>query len=361
MVNRLRMGLIRAVPPFLRKDVYNALCSLTNYKLTPRPRHLHFELTYRCSCRCVFCSRWQIGPENAHNELTTEEIKEAISDAINLGVIGISFSGGEPFIREDFLEIAEFCKDKGLRVHVNSNGTCIDKTNAEYVNKIFDSVLLSVDSMDETIHDTFRGVKGTFKKAIKALELIDRKKTVVQLVINSKNIDQLYDYVKFMATKTDKIRLQPIHSNPDNLLNLRDLYIDDFKNSVTLESKWNNFIKKLKESGLKLHGSEKFYSLFPAFLTDPLLLKGKIDCFMGSFGFFIEPYGNVVPCEGIRKPYGNIKEEKLANIWKTANAFRRNYHNKKRPCVCMYGCLDNDINFWDKFFSIKPIYEFYPK
>jgi MoaA/NifB/PqqE/SkfB family radical SAM enzyme len=350
-LNKYKLKIIHALPLAFHKDFHNAAANLSCYNITPKPRYVHFEITYRCSCKCVFCSRWTVGPQRSSEELSTDEIINFFKKAVNLGIVGVSFSGGEPFLRKDIFDIAAFCKDSGLLVHVNSNGTLIDEKNCGKINTFFDSILISVDSHIPATHDHFRGVPGTFQKAIKALQLLDRSKTMVQMVVNAENIDYLFEYVSFMSTLTDKIRLQPLHQNPDNLLILQD---EEVGRLINVKVKWDSFVKKLKESGLKIYGSEKFYDLIPQFLSNPNGLRGKIDCFMGSHAFYLDPYGNVVPCEGIRKPFGNIRHMDLCKIWEGANAFRKLYNTRKnRPCVCLYTCLEGDIMFRERFLSFK--------
>jgi MoaA/NifB/PqqE/SkfB family radical SAM enzyme len=358
MLNNLKKTIIRCIPKKLRKDYYNVFAHITDYSVTPKPRYVHFEITYRCSCKCSFCSRWEMGPSKIKEELSTSEITAFLEDAIEMGVSGISFSGGEPFIRSDIFDVISFCKKKGLPVHVNSNGTLINEKNYKQINSMVDSLLISVDSSHSDIHDSLRGVPGTFEKAMQALNLIDPAKTMVQLVVNSRNIDTLPEYVLSMAKRVRKIRLQPIHHNPENLLTMRDSTLGHFDG---IEKKWNAFINELKGSGLKLYGAEKFYRLFPDFLSNQNKLQHRTDCFMGSHAFFLDPYGNIVPCEGIRKPFGNIRDKRFRDIWRGAKNFRRVYNKKsKRPCVCLYSCLESDIVFWDNFFSLEKVKCSYP-
>jgi MoaA/NifB/PqqE/SkfB family radical SAM enzyme len=299
-----------------------------------------------------------VGPAKASEELSTDEIKQFFKKAVSLGIVGESFSGGEPFLRKDIFEIAAFCKELGLLLHVNSNGTLIHGKNAAQINTYFDSILISVDSHVPDIHDHFRGVPGTFQKAVDALKLLDRSKTMVQMVVNAENLDHLFEYVARMSAFTDRIRLQPLHQNPENLLILKD---DKLARLQDVTVKWDSFVQKLAESELRLFGSEKYYKLIPLFLSDPARLCHKIDCFMGSHAFFLDPYGNVVPCEGIRNPFGNIRETDLTEIWKKAKKFRKNFNTKKnRSCVCLYTCLEGDIIFWDRLFSLKKGNTYYP-
>ena len=67
-----------------------------NFQTTSKPIALHFETTYVCTCKCVFCNRWIDGPKNIKNELSYQEIINLIDQSYDLGVRLITLSGGEP-------------------------------------------------------------------------------------------------------------------------------------------------------------------------------------------------------------------------------------------------------------------------
>lgn len=328
-----------------QKDIHNIISCISNYRITPKPRYFHYEITYRCTCRCQFCKRWQVSPELVQNELSTAEAEDVVDQAKEMGVNGISFSGGEPFVRNDIFHIAAHCKQKGMFTHVSTNGTLIDNSNASLVNSLFDSILFSIDSVDEQQHDSLRGRKGTFRHVMSILKLLPREKLTIQMVLNASNIEIVPEFVKFFSPYAARIRLQPIHQNPSNLLIVQNEVLMKFTNEVS--QKWRKIKQELESQGLVLDGSEKYYKYFPEFLIDRQQIKGKLDCFMGSHAFFLDPYGNVVPCEEIRKPWGNIRQQSLREIWKGQRKFRQKFNKKdKRPCACLYSCLDGDICFW---------------
>lgn len=122
----------------------------------------------RCNLKCVHCySQSQDRPYP--DELTTAEGKRLIEDLAEFGSPVILFSGGEPLLRNDLLELAERAIGLGLRAVISTNGTLIDERMAGRLKKIgLSYVGVSLDGMRET-HDRFRGVKGAFDAALKGI------------------------------------------------------------------------------------------------------------------------------------------------------------------------------------------------
>ena len=89
-----------------------------------KPQQITFDLTDRCQMQCVTCSKWKtVASDVMSKELTTDEWKKALSELRNwLGEgFWFCFSGGEPFLRQDIFEIAEYAKNSGIPL---INGLC---------------------------------------------------------------------------------------------------------------------------------------------------------------------------------------------------------------------------------------------
>ncbi len=122
----------------------------------------------RCNLKCVHCYS-QSQDRSYPDELTTAEGKRLIEDLADFGSPVILFSGGEPLLRADLLDLAERAIDRGLRAVISTNGTLIDKLMAGRLKKIgLSYVGVSLDGMRET-HDRFRGVKGAFESALEGI------------------------------------------------------------------------------------------------------------------------------------------------------------------------------------------------
>ncbi|NOR48724.1 MAG: 12,18-didecarboxysiroheme deacetylase [Methanosarcinaceae archaeon] len=143
----------------------------------------------RCNLRCVHCYA-QSKDIEYEDELTTEQGKELIDDLADFGSPVILFSGGEPTMRKDLPELAEYAKSKGMRAVISTNGTLIDEKMAKVLKKIgLSYVGISLDGVRET-NDKFRGVPGAFDAAIDGLRNCMKEdiKVGLRFTINKKNV-----------------------------------------------------------------------------------------------------------------------------------------------------------------------------
>ncbi len=131
-------------------------------KLTPI---VVWNVTRRCNLRCIHC--YASASDRVEDELTTEQCMEVVEKLSKFNVPMILFSGGEPLLRKDLIDIAEKAKKRGIKCVLSTNGTLIDKDVADDL-RVFDYVGVSLDGM-RAINDRFRGVRGAFARAIEGL------------------------------------------------------------------------------------------------------------------------------------------------------------------------------------------------
>ena len=127
---------------------------------------------------------------NPPDELTTEEAKVMILDLAAFGAPVLLFSGGEPVMRPDLPELAQFAVDHGMRAVISTNGTLITKEKAKTFREIgLSYVGVSLDGMKAT-HDRFRGVAGAFDAAIQGIRTCRELgiKVGVRFTINRHNV-----------------------------------------------------------------------------------------------------------------------------------------------------------------------------
>lgn len=153
-------------------DAYaNLAAKLLLSKKIISPRKVYWGLTNACNSQCTHC--YQAGGDAYPTELTTEEVINAIDDFADNQVSFINLSGGEPFLRPDLLDIAEYAVESGLVTTIVTNGTLIDAEKAEQMKRIgICAVAISVDGLSASTHDTSRGVPGLFDKAMKGLNFV---------------------------------------------------------------------------------------------------------------------------------------------------------------------------------------------
>ena len=158
-----------------------------------------WNVTRRCNLKCVHCY--------AHakniafdNELSTSEGKTLIDDLAEFGVPVILFSGGEPLVRKDLPELADYAVKKGMRAVISTNGTLITPQIARTLKDIgLSYVGISLDGMEE-INDRFRGVKGAFRLALKGIENCKKAgiKVGLRFTINKSNAGQISEIFKLL-------------------------------------------------------------------------------------------------------------------------------------------------------------------
>lgn len=313
----------------------------SKYEIPPKPSVMYVELTYRCTCKCGFCERWKIGPKMSKNELTTNEWKTILTDAYRIGVRYVGFTGGEVFLRKDIFELGKFAKDLGLNVTVASNGTLINEKNVKKIGDTFDSITISMDGIEKETHDLIRGVKGVYDSAAKALFLLKEQRVplAVNMVITAKNYSEIDKYIVFFEKRNIPIQLTPVHNYETSFLKvkeeLRDINPGEFRKV------WNNLSKKHHFL------NNFFYSEVPTFFENPKKLLNKYTCFAGSVMFFLNPYGEVFPCEFNRVSMGSLRNEPLKKIWEKAKKLRKNISSSKRYCICWTHCvvpLNNNLS-----------------
>ncbi|MFW5957798.1 MAG: 12,18-didecarboxysiroheme deacetylase [Desulfosalsimonas sp.] len=151
-----------------------------------------WNITRRCNLKCIHCyAHAKAGKQD--NELSTKEGKTLIDDLARMGVPVLLFSGGEPLMRDDLPELAEYTVKKGIRAVISTNGTLIDTETAKVLKDIgLSYVGISIDGKQQ-VNDEFRGVDGAFDMAMKGIENCSAAgiKVGLRFTINRFNADEI--------------------------------------------------------------------------------------------------------------------------------------------------------------------------
>ncbi len=151
-----------------------------------------WNVTKACNLRCIHCYAKATG-EASKGELTTDEAKRIIDDLAEYGVPVVLFSGGEPLMRRDLIELSEYASSKGMRVVISTNGTLITKDVAKRLKSVGLSYIgVSLDGTRST-HDRFRGVEGAYDAAIRGLlnAMEEGIKVGLRFTINRRNYREI--------------------------------------------------------------------------------------------------------------------------------------------------------------------------
>ena len=354
---------------YLREYMMDELSPAYDRTYVPsKPLDVICEVTYICNLACPTCFRWTSKPDE--HELTTEEWKGVIRKLkVWLGSFNLTFTGGEPFLRKDLLEIFKFATDNGIVTGVVSNGSLIDKALAkEIVASGLDGLCLSLNSLKRHIHNETRGTNGSFDEVMTAIENMKEVKKGMRLSLSTtvvrENIGELVDMVKWTkATGLYGIHFQPIM--PASLLPTYDK--DGQFKQVTVGKPYKNLLKReeviddkgvdavferlaaMAEEGYPIISSVGHLKEMGKYLknpTNPELLE-KV-CQVGVKNLNIDPFGNVRLCS-IMEVVGNMKDSP-DQIWRSVNASnqRENIRTCEKFCRIMY-CNHKELDFKQRF------------
>ena len=151
-----------------------------------------WNMTRRCNLKCVHCYAQAVDPEGK-DDISTEKAKILIDDLAAYGAPVMLFSGGEPLVRQDLVELASHATQKGMRAVISTNGTLITKEKARELKDVnLSYVGISLDGGEE-VHDRFRGVSGSFKKALQGIENCKAEglKVGLRFTINKRNVSEI--------------------------------------------------------------------------------------------------------------------------------------------------------------------------
>lgn len=161
----------------------------------PPPLCVEFEITNHCNSRCKMCDRWKW---RGKKELSCDDIKKILFSLSNFGIKSIIFSGGEPTLRSDFIDILRYAKELNLHIGILSNGSNITEGLAKTISECADWIRISLDGSTKKIYEGVR-LGGNFNEVVNSLELLKKFKIsgsckvgICYTIINENGIRYLF-------------------------------------------------------------------------------------------------------------------------------------------------------------------------
>jgi MoaA/NifB/PqqE/SkfB family radical SAM enzyme len=355
----------RYVKEYLMDEVSEAY---GRHYLPPKPLDVICEISYVCNLACPTCFRWTAKPDE--HELSSEQWKSVLAKLKAwLGTFNLTFTGGEPFLRKDILDIFKFASANGIITGVVSNGSLIDKALAkDIVASGLDGLALSLNSLKRHIHNQTRGTNGSFDEVMTAIENLRERKGMrlsLSTTVVRENIGELIDMVEFVKSNgLYGIHFQPIM--PASTLPTFDKE-GQFK-KVTVGTPYRNLLKRkeviddkqidevfdrlitMTQRGYPIISSAGQLKEMAKYLKDPTNpeILEKV-CQVGVKNFNIDPFGNVRLCS-IMEVVGNITKDSPSEIWRSVNSSnqRENIRACEKTCRLMF-CNHKELDFKQRF------------
>jgi len=158
-----------------------------------------WNMTQRCNLKCVHCYAQALEVDGT-DDISTDQAKAMIDDLAAYGSPVMLFSGGEPLVRKDLVELAKHATSKNMRAVISTNGTLITKEIAKELKEVgLSYVGISLDGLED-VHDKFRGVSGSFKKALQGIENCQNEglKVGMRFTVNKRNVGEVPGIFKLL-------------------------------------------------------------------------------------------------------------------------------------------------------------------
>ena len=292
-----------------------------------KPTDASIILTYRCPMRCQMCNIWK-NPTDKDKEIKAEDLRSLPRLKF------INLTGGEPFVREDLAEIVEECYRHTNRIVISTSGYFEDRV-IELAKRFPNiGIRISIEGLSRK-NDELRGREGGFDRGLRTLltlkqmGLKDIGFGCTASNYNSKDMLSLYRLSLSLGLEfaTAAFHNSYYFHKDDNKITNTDEVCSDFEQLV----EW-----QLKENHPK--------SWFRAFFNMGLInyIEGgrrMLPCEAGTANFFIDPWGEVFPCNGMEERYwkesmGNIHEHDFMSIWNSEQAEKVRAMVRRCPKNC---------------------------
>lgn len=233
------------------------------------------KLTYNCNLKCKMCPFWK----HPIPDSSLEQEKAILRQIYNSGACGVAFEGGEPLLRQDLEEILAFSQSLPLHTSLITNGTLLKSRINEVAPYINGVVYVSLDGLEKT-HDTIRGVRGSFKKAVEGICAAKQKVPVtINTTVIAENVDEIEGLVELAKELGTKISVAVAYEYSNTQIS----------SMVNREiSKIANRLFEMKKSGYPLANSSGYFKV--------MAKEKEWQCKPWTM-INIDPHGNLVlPC-----------------------------------------------------------------
>lgn len=287
-----------------------------------RPLWCTWQVTYRCNFRCTFCNYWRIKHEKPEQPI--EEFEKGGKKLARWCNLMISLAGGEPLLRRDIVDIVAVLSRWHLPM-ITTNGWLATRETASDLWKAgLYGASISIDFADPDKHDSERGVKGAYERALRALEFFSstrthpRQKVNLMAVLRHDNIDHIEKLIALAGKFKAYFMIQPYST-----LKTGD---EKFVHPAGCAQK---LIALRKRHGHFLSNIE-FLSRF-----DQAADGGVPGCRAGRSFFNVDTNGDISRCVEFRNsPVANLAEDPINVIMRRLKRAHRN-----NTChSCWYNC-----------------------
>lgn len=293
-------------------------------------KNVRVELTYRCNLKCLHCYCNYPQKNSFQKELTTKEWKKIIDKLYDKGYINITFTGGEPLLRDDFLTLYKYAKRKGFLITVFTNATLLNSKILSCFSKYLPfAVEVTINGATKETYESISCVKGSFEKAQQAIEKLKKENIPVILKANclKQNKDEIIK-IKNYAKKVLGRSKKGWNFKYDSMIYPRlngdctpCQYRLSFEELLSLRQEdadiWNDYRETVKDLPEKMRYDRQC----------------MYHCNSWQSNVLINPYGRLKFCEFSEKFSSDLREVSLEEAQKKFDAVEKEKFKTNSKCI----------------------------
>ena len=303
-----------------------------------KPLGLLAELTYACPLHCPYCSNL-LNLGDYREELTTQQWRQVIAEAAELGVLQLHLSGGEPLQRRDLVDIVRFGSGQGMYTNLITSASGLSSQRAEELRAAgLDHVQISIQADERELSDRIAGMRS-FERKLTAARLVKKLgwPLTVNVVLHRHNIDRV-DRILDMAADLEADRVELANTQ---------YYGWAWRNRAGLlpsRAQLERAEATVRATRGRLDGRMEIIYVVPDYYS-----RYPKPC-MGGWArrqLTVAPNGDVLPCptaHALPLPRASVREHSLAWIWERSPLFQRFRGTGWMPHPCR-NCDRREIDF----------------
>ena len=267
-------------------------------------------VTYRCNARCNMCARY-LSPSKPEEELTLDTIRKLPR------MYFTNITGGEPFLKADLPDIVRELYKKSDRIVISTNGFFTDRIIALCREFPQVGIRISIEGLEDT-NNAIRGLPDGFRRGVETLKKLKQmgmKDIGFGMTLQDGNADDLVPLFDLAEEMGLEFATAAVHNS---------FYFVRSDNRIENPDRVAKNLEKLINRLLKTKSPKKWFRAYFNHGLINYIYGGKrlLPCDMGFDTFFIDPYGDVMPCNGSKEKLvlGNLNRQSWEVLWNSPQA-----------------------------------------
>ncbi|MCD6327954.1 radical SAM protein [bacterium] len=301
------------------------------------PKHPVIEITSRCNLNCIHCHA--ASSEGSPDEMSFDEMRRVLRElAAQDEFKMIVFSGGEPLVRDDLVELCDYARRLGFWVVIASNGTLLTADLARRLRRAgVCGIAIGLDGDCPEIHDSIRGVEGAFERAIQGCVVARQAGLVLQIntTLMQQNVARLPQIMRLGEHLGAKVALCYFAAacgrgaENQGILLTPEQYEAALRQIADIQSGCRLIIEPTcAPTYWAMLGASNWLSSLLVRLVGPAVFHG---CVAGTGLFYVRADGEALACPFLPLSAGSVLTHGVSRIWQEGGLFEQLRSFKTRP------------------------------